>query len=255
MSPPRSKQRFLHLLFCDPEKGQGTLPRTGSEIIKQTAEIIQIQNVDSAPINSVCASGRLVHICEFKRCILSRLNHTKTQIISMLCFRKHVVQIPGPAIWGVSGSSGIYKTSWGNIDTNQESGHLLMSHLQFLVFVKNREKSQLVPSQKICYLGLQLDSVENQAQLLSQQRITVFSQYFSSFSAWSYANYQALPATLRFYDLHDISSPAWSADDGEVSTMVSHETEPPHWVQISPVGGAQHVSTEGLPLVESYCVC
>lgn len=56
----------------------------------------------------------------------------------------------------------------------------LMAHLQSLGFVINQEKSSLIPGQKVCFLGLDLDSVENRARL-SSRRIAAFNRCLSLF--------------------------------------------------------------------------
>ncbi len=51
----------------------------------------------------------------------------------------------------------------------------LLTHLQSLVFLVNQEKSSFIPSHKICFLGLELNSIENRARL-SSWRIVVFNR-------------------------------------------------------------------------------
>lgn len=122
-----------------------------------------------------------MHYSGPERRLFSHSDSAETQPVSVLCLRRHSIQIPSSAIRFIS-LHAFLPNAWSQqgiqcldylddllilaYSAHQANTHTssLIAHLQSLGFVINRENSCLTPSQEVCFLGLELNSIENRAR-------------------------------------------------------------------------------------------
>ncbi len=160
--PIPTGERFLQPLFCGTQKGRGTPPDSRSQAHQQSTLQTSVQD-DNAETDPSANSPRdwfafvdlkdaYFHIQiknTFSKCIDAALSPLRASGMRILNYLDD---------WLILAQS--RETLLSNIDT-------LLRHLESLGLCVNMQKSILIPSQSITYLGVCFDSVEMQAILSS----------------------------------------------------------------------------------------
>ncbi len=180
------------LLHCAQEKRWVTTD-LGSASFEPCTSQAAVQNVDAETHFRVRPSPRLVCSDRPEGCVLSCLDPPATQAIPAIRVRGSGISVQGPALRAVPVASCLHQSRGGGPCSLRERGvrilnylddwlilaqsreqlrahkDLVLRHLSQLGLRVNWEKSKLVPTQRISFLGMELDSV-NQTARLTQER-------------------------------------------------------------------------------------
>ncbi len=147
-----------------------------------------VQDVDAETHLSMRPSLRLVCSNRPEGRLLPCLDPPSTQTVSPLCVRGASIPVQGPSLRAIPVASCLHQGRRSSPCTIKGSRHsypqlilaqsrallcehrdMVLSHLSQLGLQVNREKSKLSPTQRISFLGMELDSVKHTARL-SEER-------------------------------------------------------------------------------------
>ncbi len=192
------------LLHCAQERWWVTTD-LGSASFEPCTSQAAVQDVDAETHFWMRPSPRLVCSDRPEGRVLSCLDPPATQAIPAFRVRGTGVSVQGPALWAVPVASRLHQSRGGGPCPLREQGvrilnylddwlilaqsriqlsahrDLVLKHLSLLGLRVNWEKSKLVPTQRISFLGMQFDSV-NQTACLTQERAQSVLNCFKTLS-------------------------------------------------------------------------
>ncbi len=181
--PHRPRERLLQSLFSGAKERRRTPPNLEPETTESRTFKALIQN-DYAETNPLTyQTGRLVYLRGFKGCLFSHSGSPPPQVLPEICIRGDSVPIHSPALRLMSGPRTFKKCMDAALSPLKQSGmrilnylddwlvlalsesallsdkFRLLAHIQSLGLTVNMQRSMLVPSQNISFLGLELNSI------------------------------------------------------------------------------------------------
>ncbi len=226
------------LLHCTQEKRWVTID-LGPESFESEPSQATVQNAHAETHFRVHPSPRLVCSDQPEGRILSCLDSSSTQAVSALCVRGSSISVQGPALRAGPVSPSLHASHGGSPCSHERTGRshpqlsrrlahscsvsgavMVLSHLSQLGLQVNWEKSKLAPVQRISFLGMELDSVEQTARLTEERAQSVLNcmNTFRGRTAVPLKHFSEAPGA---YGSRSGSNPARFASNETASALAS----------------------------------